>query len=201
MIFVYLILYLSSVSASIWKKTIYTNPIFVLFYSDKNDESLRILKTWKQLPSDQNVDIDTYNCDNDLLHLCQYLNGIPSIQMGEPHAFETYTGKRNLKSLERFIKKMVPLCNVETGAFCSKEQKKHIEEWSKNKEKYTAVLHDSDKDIIIETHKFEYEERKIKKRYELLRKDFTSKIKEKKSEENFGLLKRFTWFHNKKNEL
>lgn len=203
MILVYILFYLTTVLAndSIWTKTMHTNPIFVLFYSDKNDESLRMLKTWKKLSSDQNVDIDTYNCDNDLLDLCHYLNEIPSIQMGEPYAFKTYTGKRNLKSLKRVIKKMVPLCNVETGAFCSKEQKKHIEEWTKNKEKYRVVMHDHDKDIIIDTHKFEFEERKIKKMYESLRKNFTNKIKEKKSKENIGLLKRFTRFHNKKNEL
>jgi len=95
----------------------------------------------------------------------------------------------------------VPLCNVETGAFCSKEQKGHIEEWSKNKEKYRAIMHDHDKDIIIDTHKFEFEERNLKKKYESLRKKFTSEIKKKKSASNIGLLKRFTRSLNKKNEL
>ena len=203
MIIIYIFLYLSTVLAndSIWTTTLHTNPIFVLFYSDKNYESLQMLKTWEKLPSDQNVNIETYNCDNDVFGLCHYLNEIPSIQMGEPHAFKTYTGKRNLRSLKRFIKKMVPLCNVDTGAFCSKEQQKHIEEWSKNKEKYRAVLHDHNKDIIIDTHKFEFGERNLKKKYESLRKNFTNKIKKRKSEENIGLLQRFIWFHSKKNEL
>jgi len=55
--------------------------------------------------------------------------------------------------------------------------------------------------FIIDTHKFEFEERNLKNKYESLRKNFTKKIKKRKSEENIGLLQRFIWFHSKKNEL
>ena len=188
-------------AANIWNRKSHSNPIFVLFYSPKNDNSLQMLKTWRKLPMIENVDINTYNCDIDSESLCHYLNEIPSIQWGEPYQFETYTGKRNLKSLKQFIRQLVPLCDVETGAFCSKDQKEKIEKWLKNKAKYRTILHDQDKELLIDKHKFEDEERKIKKTYEILRKNFTKKIKQTKQENDFGLLKRFILHKKHKNEL
>ena len=188
-------------AANIWNKKSLSKPIFVLFYSSQNDNSLQLLKTWKKLPMDDNVDIGTYNCDDDSMSLCHYLNEIPSIQWGEPYQFKTYTEKRTLKPLKRFIRGIAPLCDIETGDFCSKHQTQQMEIWSKNKAKYRTMLHDQDKELLIDKHKFEDAERKLKETYETLRKNFTKKMKQNKDEQDFGLLKRFILHKKNKKEL
>jgi len=141
----------------------------ILFYSPWCGHCKRIRPGWDRLMrknTDESILIAEVDCEGMGKELCtdNGITGYPTIKYGNPQSLEIYDGKRDKKSIKKFISQLEPLCSPSTMENCDEEEKKIINKFMKMSYK------DLKKDVAKD-------EKKMKEAHETLEKG-TVKLQE-----------------------
>lgn len=105
--------------------------VFILFYSPWCGHCKRLRPGWDRLMrknTDESILIAEVDCEGMGEKLCtdNDVKAYPTIKYGNPHSLEIYDGKRDKRTLKKFLQGLKPLCSPASTENCNEEEKEII---------------------------------------------------------------------------